>query len=82
MESKNLTELTEEELMKEAKKRKDALKGFRFVIGLLIGATIFSIVVKGFSTSTLLPVCFLPILLSIQKKHKEVLAEIESRKSQ
>lgn len=82
MESKKLTELTEEELMKEEKKRKDAMKGFRFVIGLLIGAALFSTVVKGFSTSTLLPIFFLPIFLSIEKNYKDVQAEIKFRQSQ
>jgi F0F1-type ATP synthase assembly protein I len=82
MESKKLTELTEEELMKEEKKRKEALKIFRFVSGLMIGAAIFSTVVKGFSTSTLLPVFFIPLFFSTQKNYKEVQAEIEYRKSQ
>jgi hypothetical protein len=82
MESKKLTELTEEELMKEEKKRKDAMKGFRFIIGLMVCAAIFSTAVKGFSVSTLLPLFFAPIFFSKEKDYKDVQAEIKSRSSQ
>jgi cell division septal protein FtsQ len=82
MESKKLTELTEEELKKKEKKKKEELKALRFAIGVLIGAAIISAVVNGFGTSTILPICFIPIIFSMRKKLKEVEVEIESRKPQ
>jgi hypothetical protein len=79
MKSVNLSELTDQELMEEAKKRKNSQKTFRFLIGLMVGAAIFSTITKGFSTSTCLPVFFVPIFLSIEKNYKDVQAEIQSR---
>lgn len=75
----DLTQLTNEELLSEAKKRKSGYNLFKFVIGLMLGSAIFSTVMKGFSFFTLLPVFFIPLAFSTKSSHDETQKEIESR---
>jgi hypothetical protein len=81
MKLENLVELTEQELMQEATKQKSRVNAFRVIIGLMFVASIYSTFRKGFSTSLVLPICFLPLLISIEKQNKALQMEIQSRQS-
>lgn len=55
MEQKKLSDLTNEELLAEAKKRKSASITYAFIIGFLIGIIIFSVAVSAWGVSILIP---------------------------
>jgi len=55
MDQKKLSELSDEELLAEAKKRKSASITYAFIIGFLIGIIIFSIAVSAWGVSILIP---------------------------
>jgi riboflavin transporter FmnP len=79
MKKLDLTQLSNEELQIEAKKRKSGYNLFKFVIGIMIGSAIFSTIMKGFSFFTLLPVFFIPLAFTTKTSYDEVNKEIESR---
>lgn len=55
---KELTELTDEELLQEAKKRKSAAITNAILIGFLIGIVFFSIMKSSLGVLTLIPLFF------------------------
>jgi len=76
MEPKNLSELTDEELLKEAKKVKtDAIINAVF-IGFLVGVIFYSIVNKSVGFLTLIPVYLAYKLLNKPKYNKEELERL------
>jgi hypothetical protein len=79
MKLENLTELTEQELIQEATKQKSRVNILRGIIGLMIIISIYNTFHKGFSISTITPICFLPLLISIGKQHKALQMELQSR---
>ncbi|UTW62405.1 FUSC family protein [bacterium SCSIO 12741] len=56
-----MTELTDEELLEEAKKKKKSKMYDAGIIGLLIGIGLYSTVFNGFGLLTFLPLAYLPI---------------------
>ncbi len=78
---KLLTEFTNEELLQEEKKRKESRKFFPFIIGLAVGIAAYSTFKHGIGFFTFFPLIFILPSISVDKKYKEVKAEIESRKS-
>ena len=58
MEQKKLTELTDEELLQEAKKRKSAAITNAILIGFLIGVVFFSVMTNSLGFLTLIPLFF------------------------
>ena len=78
---KSLSEFTDEELLQEAKKRKQDSTFHAFAIGLIAGIAIFSVFRNGFG---FLPVLLLLVIVYLisQKKpsYKEVQEEITQRK--
>ena len=78
---KPLTEFTDEELSQEEKKRKESRKFFPFIIGLAVGIAAYSTFKHGIGFFTFLPLIFILPSISVDKKYKEVKAEIEARKS-
>lgn len=80
MKKKDLTKLTNEELIVEAQKRKSGYTLFKFVISIMVGLAIFTTVIKGFSFSTVLPIFFLPLAFKTKTDHEKTQNEIKSRK--
>jgi hypothetical protein len=70
MEQNKLTELTEEELLEEAKIYKSTNVYDALIFGVLIGIAIFSTVKNGFGLLTFLPLIYLPIASKNKSKRK------------
>jgi hypothetical protein len=84
MKPQNLSELSMEELLAEQKKRKTALLTQQFIIGLIAGIAVYSVVKNGFRFFPLaLPLLFIFIFVRSGKGLKtslqNVQAEIKSR---
>lgn len=78
MDQKNILELTDEELLQQAKKIKSTNMFDAAAIGILMGIAIYSSVKNGFGLLTLLPLIYVPIAAKNKKKNKaleELLAE-------
>lgn len=76
---KNLQELSNEEILKEAKKTKFA---FGIYIGLaivVIFISVMQIIENEIKPITFLPLCFLPIAIITWKSHKTIEKEVKSR---
>lgn len=80
MKNLDLTQLTNEELQLEAKKQKSAFNAFKFIIGLLVGVSIYLTIKSGFGVFTILPVAFAPLLFAMKARLNEIKKEMESRK--
>lgn len=80
MKKKDLTKLTNEELIVEAQKRKSGYTLFKFVISIMVGSAIFTTIMKGFSFFIALPIFFLPLAFKTKTDHEETQIEIKSRK--
>ena len=79
MEKKLLTELTDQELETELKKRKNERLFAGFLIGILLGISVWSATHKG----TFLPFAILALVIYIAKKYPnvdEITNEINARK--
>ena len=75
----DLTQLTDEQLLIEVKKRKQGYDLFKVIIALMIGTAIFTTIKKGFGFFTLFPVFFVPIALSVKGQYDEAQKELHSR---
>ena len=67
MERKNLSELTDQELLQESKKTKSASIMNAVLIGFLIGIVIYSIIENGFGFFILIPLFFAYKLINNSK---------------
>lgn len=56
-----MQELTDEELLQEAKKMKTNKVYDAVIVGFLIGVSIYSIIKNGFGLLTFLPLLYLPV---------------------
>ncbi|TDE47044.1 hypothetical protein E0I26_02855 [Flavobacterium rhamnosiphilum] len=79
MKTKRLTDLTEQELIIEQKKRKSISTSYSFIMGMMIGITVYGFIKNGLSFFSLLPIIFLPIFIMNWNNYKEVKNEIKSR---
>ena len=83
VEDPNLSELNTQELLAEQKKRKTSLLTHQFIIGLMAGVAVFSVVNKGFTFSLVFPLLFILIFVrsgkGLKEKLQSVRAEIEAR---
>jgi len=70
MKQKELSELTDQELLAESKKMKSNSIMNAFFIGILIGIVIYSIVVNSWGFFTLLPLFLVYKLINDSKKDK------------
>lgn len=75
----DLTQLTDEELIIEAQKRKSGYTLFKFVISIMVGSAIFTTIMKGFSFFTALPIFFLPLAFKTKSDHEETRKEMKYR---
>ncbi len=79
MEENKLAELTDEELLQEAKKIKKNRLYDATIIGVLIGIAIYSSVKNGFGLLTFLPLVYLPIAGKNNTKNKELGSLLKER---
>ena len=75
-----LTELTDEALLKEAKRMRTASIINALLIGLLIGIVIYSVAKNGFGFFILIPLFFAyKLVINSAYNYKEVLAVLKER---
>jgi uncharacterized membrane protein YobD (UPF0266 family) len=79
MARKNLSELTDEELLDVAKKTKANPIVDSVIFGFLIGVAIYSIFNHGFGLLTFLPLAYIPVVNMKKKKVKELEALLKER---
>lgn len=76
MEEKQLSELTDQELLQEAKKRKSAAMMNAFLIGFLIGIIFYSVVKNSWGFLTLIPLFFAYKLINNSKYNNKELDDL------
>jgi len=76
MEHKELTQLTDQELLQEAKKLKSATITNAVLIGVLIGIIIYSILKSSFGFLTLIPLFLIYKLVNNSKYDKKELENL------
>ncbi len=79
MKQQKITELTDEELLQEAKKIKSSNLYDALILGVLIGIAIYSTVTNGFGLLTFLPVIYIPIATKNKKNNKALEIRIKER---
>jgi len=76
MEAKNLSELTDQELLQEAKKMKSTLIINALLIGFLIGVVFYSVMVNSLGFLTLIPLLFAYKLVNNSNRNKKELDRV------
>lgn len=79
MKQKELAELTNEELVQEAKKIKSTNILDAAIFGFLIGVAVYSAVRNGFGLLTFLPLIYIPIAAKNKIRNKEVEKQVKER---
>lgn len=72
MKQKELTELTNDELLHEARKIKSGKLMDAVIFGFLIGVSVYSVVRNGFGLLTFLPLVYIPIAARNRIRNKEI----------
>ncbi len=80
MKQKELSELTDQELLAEAKKMKSSAIAHAFVIGLMIGIVVYSVVKNTWGFFTLIPLFFIYKLTRNSGNNKELKERLKERK--
>ncbi len=79
MPQKKLSELTNDELLMEAKRMKKYKTYDAVIFGFLVGVSIYSIATNGFDLLTFLPLIYIPIAGRNKVRRKEVDRIMEAR---
>ena len=79
MKQKELSELTDEELLQEASKNKYTKLYDAVIFGMLIGIAIYSSVKNGFGLMTFLPLVYAPIAVKNKTKNRELEELLKTR---
>ncbi len=82
MNQKELSQLTDKELLEVAKKNKPSPIIDAFFIGFLVGIIIFSVAANAWGFLTLIPLYLVYILLKKPKKYEALKKELEKRNLQ
>jgi len=82
MEQKTLTELTDQELIEEAKKQKSSPLVDAFFVGFLVGIVIFSLLVNSWGFLTLIPLWMIYSLVKKSKRNEALTKEMKMRSLQ
>lgn len=77
--SDNLSELTNDEVMKKLKVAKTVYVSFFIIFILLLIACLYLTVSKGFSVFTILPLTFIPLIIANIMSYGKVKEEAKSR---
>ncbi|WP_426582947.1 hypothetical protein [Mucilaginibacter sp. R-33] len=72
MKQKELAELTNDELLQEARKVKSGKLMDAVIFGFLIGVSVYSVVRNGFGLLTFLPLVYIPIAARNRVRNKEI----------
>lgn len=76
---KELSELTDQELLQEAKRNKNTGTIDAVIFGILIGIAIYSTVHNGLGLLTFLPLVYIPIAAKNKIKTKALGKQVEER---
>jgi len=79
MKQKEVSELTDQELLDEAKKIKSNSITFAVLIGIMIGIAIYSTLKKGFGFFTLFPLFFILLASNNRARKKAVENQLKDR---
>jgi len=79
MNKKELTELTDQELIEEAKKIKPSPLVDAFFIGFLVGIIIYSVVMNSWGFLTLIPLFIVYKLLKKSERNEALKKELKER---
>lgn len=79
MKQKELTELTDQELIEEAKKIKPSPLVDAFFIGFLVGIIIYSVVMNSWGFLTLIPLFIVYKLLKKSERNEALKKELKER---
>lgn len=79
MTGKELSELSDEELLQEAKKVKSSNLTDALIIGILIGIAIYGSIRNGFGLLTFLPLAYAPIAARNKKRNKKLADLLKER---
>jgi lauroyl/myristoyl acyltransferase len=82
MEPTDLTELSDQELLEEAKKQKQKVIVFRVFICVWMVAAIYNATHKGSVLVAFVPLIFIPIFGKVENDYKAIKSEMASRQSQ
>ena len=82
MKQKELTELTDQELIEEAKKIKPSPLVDAFFIGFLVGIIIYSVVMNSWGFLTLIPLFIVYKLLKKSERNEALKKELKERNLQ
>ena len=77
----NLSELSDAELVQAEKKQKQSLRLYGVFVIFMMSFAVWNATHKGSILLSFLPLFLIPILGKLDRKHKELKAEIELRKS-
>ena len=80
MNKQELSNLSDDELLKYAKENKPSPTIDAFFIGFLAGIILFSVVSSSWGLVTILPLFIIYIFLKKPKKYQEIIDELSSRK--
>ncbi|NVM64857.1 hypothetical protein FHW88_003146 [Mucilaginibacter sp. SG538B] len=72
MKQKELAELTNDELLQDARKIKSGKLMDAVIFGFLIGVSVYSVVRNGFGLLTFLPLVYIPIAARNRVRNKEI----------
>ncbi|GGB21829.1 MULTISPECIES: hypothetical protein [Mucilaginibacter] len=72
MKQKELAELTNDELLQEARKIKSGKLMDAVIFGFLIGVSVYSVARNGFGLLTFLPLVYIPIAARNRVRNKEI----------
>jgi hypothetical protein len=79
MENKKITEISNEELIKNEKRMRSIISAFGGILLISFAATIFLSFQKGFSAFVVTPIALLPVFIISVNNWKEMKKEIKSR---
>lgn len=79
MSQKNLSQITDKELIEEAEKIKPSPTIDAFFIGFLIGIIIFSVAVSTWGFLTLIPLYLIYLLLKKSERYQAIQKELKER---
>lgn len=79
MKQKELAELTNEELLQEAKKIKSSNIFDAAILGFLIGVAVYSAVRNGFGLLTFLPLIYVPVAAKNKARNKALVELLKER---
>ncbi len=82
MEQKEVSKMTDQELLEEVKKIKPSPMIDAFLIGFLVGIIIYSVVVNSWGLVTLIPLFMIYGLLKKPKRYEALKKELKERKLQ